>query len=125
MLQNCLVLIAEDEPFIALDLAMAVEAAHGEVIGPVGSVADAISLLKGARLHGALLDVQLSDGDVSPVAELLDDSGVPFLFHSGLGLIPALKMRYPAAQVYNKPTPPSQLIDALAALIRFGQNNRG
>ena len=38
MLNQVSVLIVEDEPFIALDLATAVEEAGGKVIGPAGSV---------------------------------------------------------------------------------------
>ena len=38
MLGGSLVLIAEDQVFIALDLALAVEDAGGEVAGPVASV---------------------------------------------------------------------------------------
>ena len=54
-------LIAEDEYMIALDLAEFFEDAGAEVIGPVGSVKDALALIvrEGARLGGALLDVNL------------------------------------------------------------------
>ena len=46
MLHAVRVLIADDEPFIAYDLATAVEDAHGEVIGPCGSLREAFTLLE-------------------------------------------------------------------------------
>lgn len=118
MLQDICVLIVEDEPFIALDLAMEVETANGTVIGPAGSVGEAFELLKTARVQGAILDVHLGDGDVAPIAAHLFGCGVPFLFHCGFGLTPALKAQYPNASVYLKPTAPSNLVKALASLMR-------
>jgi hypothetical protein len=46
LLNQVSVLIVEDEPFIALDLAMAVEEARGKVIGPAGSVCEALMLIE-------------------------------------------------------------------------------
>ena len=45
MLNQVSVLIVEGEPFIALDLATAVEEARGKVIGPAGSVREACGKL--------------------------------------------------------------------------------
>jgi DNA-binding response OmpR family regulator len=76
-------LIVEDEPFIALDLAMAVEEARGKVIGPAGSVREALMLIEQHLVQAAILDVNLSDRDVTPIAELLIGGGVPVIFYSG------------------------------------------
>ena len=46
MLTGSLVLVAEDQIFIALDLALAVEDAGGEVAGPVASVENALALIE-------------------------------------------------------------------------------
>ena len=64
-------MIVEDEPFIAFDLAMAVEEARGKVIGPAGSVREALMLIEQHLVQAAILDVNLSDRDVTPIAELL------------------------------------------------------
>jgi hypothetical protein len=42
LLNQVSVLIVEDEPFVALDLATAVEGARGKVIGPAGTVHEAL-----------------------------------------------------------------------------------
>ena len=65
------VLIVEDEPFIAWDLAQAVESAGGVVIGPAATVAQALALVDASVLEGAILDVHLPDGHIGPVLESL------------------------------------------------------
>lgn len=77
MLTDISILVVEDEPFVALDIAMEIEDAGGKVIGPAPSVAAAIELLKKEEVHGAILDVHLLDGDVDPVASQLSWLGVP------------------------------------------------
>lgn len=72
------VLIAEDDYIIALDIAECVESLGGEVIGPVDSAARGISTVNYARPDIALLDVQLRDGLVTPLAALLLRLDVPF-----------------------------------------------
>jgi DNA-binding LytR/AlgR family response regulator len=80
-------LIAEDEYMVALDLAEFFEDAGAEVIGPVGSLKDALALVasEGGRLDGALLDVNLRNDKVYPVADALSAAGVPFVFATGYG----------------------------------------
>jgi hypothetical protein len=78
-------LIAEDEYMIALDMAEFFKNAGAEVIGPAGSVKDALALVvsEGGRLDGALLDVNLHNDKIYPVAEALSAEGVPFVFTTG------------------------------------------
>lgn len=112
------VLIVEDEPFIALDLAMAVEDAGGVVVGPVGSVREALAILQSAAVSGAILDVDLSDRDITPVAKLLIWSDIPTIFATGVGLPPELQARHSELIVYAKPANADVLVERLMALIR-------
>jgi CheY-like chemotaxis protein len=118
LLNQISVLIVEDEPFIALDLATAVEEARGKVIGPAGSVREALVLIGQHPVQAAVLDLNLSDRDVTPIAELLIDGGVPVVFYSGLAMPAGLRERYPSALLCRKPTPPVQLLNKLVALMR-------
>jgi two-component system, response regulator PdtaR len=77
------VLIAEDEFIVALDLAQGVEVLGGEVLGPVAAVSEGLLLLQGSRPDLALLDVQLRDGLVTPLALALDRRNVPFALATG------------------------------------------
>ena len=115
LLNQVSVLIVEDEPFIALDLATAVEEARGKVIGPAGSVREARMLIEQHLVQAAVLDVNLSDRDVTPIAELLIKDGVPVIFYSGLALPVALRERYPSAWFCKKPTPTARLLNELVA----------
>ena len=80
------ILIAEDELFIALDLALAVQDAGGIPVGPAGSVREALALLTSGDVAAAILDINLGhDQAAYPVAEALAARGIPFLFMTGYG----------------------------------------
>jgi DNA-binding NtrC family response regulator len=86
MLKQARVLVVEDEPFIALTLAFAIEDAGGVVVGPAGSVKEALALLQSRPVSAAILDVNLADGDVSPVLEILVELGTPLIVQTSVGL---------------------------------------
>ena len=111
------VLVAENEPFIALDLAYAIEDGGGEVVGPVASVREALALLETRSVSGAILDVNLADRDISPLAEILLSRGVPIIIQTGVGLPAELAARYPDLVVRIKPCLASNLVRELATLI--------
>lgn len=76
------ILIVEDEFMIAFDLQIMLEGHGWRVMGPVGTVREALILLEGERPSVALLDVNLGDEKVTPVAEYLAEHGVPFALAS-------------------------------------------
>ena len=80
------ILVAEDEYMIAGDVAGELEARNAEVVGPVPTVAKALKLIEtGEALDGAILDVNLHDEMVFPVAEALRARGVRFVLSTGYG----------------------------------------
>src|SRR5438128_1767265 len=80
---KCL-LVVEDEYLIASDLARALEEVGALVIGPAASVKTALEMVKeNERLDGAVLDVNLRDERVYPVADALSAKGVRFVFTTG------------------------------------------
>jgi DNA-binding response OmpR family regulator len=56
------ILVVEDDPLTALDLAATVRDTGGTVIGPVASVEEALEILDAIEVDAAILDVNLSDG---------------------------------------------------------------
>jgi DNA-binding response OmpR family regulator len=79
------ILVAEDEPLIALDLADLIADHGASVVGPAYSLSDAQSLIGGPLsepIDGALLDIDLGDDLVWPLALLLQQKGIPFAFIS-------------------------------------------
>lgn len=115
MLDRTSVLVVEDEPYIALDLAFAIEDAGGRVVGPAGSVAEALALIGHQQIAAAVLDANLSDGDISPVVELLARLDVPFIVQTGIGLPGGLAERFPDLVVYIKPCLADWLVKELMA----------
>jgi two-component SAPR family response regulator len=76
------ILIVEDEFFIALDLQLLLERFGWRVIGPVATVREALDLLDIELPSIALLDVNLGNEFVTPVAEALKARSVPFALSS-------------------------------------------
>jgi DNA-binding NtrC family response regulator len=110
------ILIAEDEPLIALDLEAAVIEYDGVVVGPCSSVADGLRLANSEVIHGAILDVRLRDGESLILAEYLSARCIPFVVHSGQGEI-TIPGDWPKAPVVSKPALPENVISALASLL--------
>lgn len=77
------ILVVEDEMLIALGLSSMLEAAGFDVIGPAGSLNEAMELLDQHHCALAILDVNLGYGVTSePVAERLKEAGIPFFVTS-------------------------------------------
>jgi CheY-like chemotaxis protein len=120
LLDRAAILVAEDEPFIALDLVFAIKDAGGEVVGPASSSDEALALLNAHPVVAAILDFNLMDGDAWPVVEYLMARGVPLILQSGVSLPAPLADRFPDLVVRIKPVPPATLVADLATLIGTG-----
>ncbi|MGY3439367.1 MULTISPECIES: response regulator [unclassified Marinovum] len=110
------VLVVEDEPFIALDLASGVEDAGGTPVGPASTVAQALALIDAGLPDAAIVDADLPDGDIGPVLAVLCPN-VPVVVHTGVGLPERLKQVHPDVQVFTKPTPLAKLAARLTSEI--------
>lgn len=78
------ILIVEDNYLVACDIQQELEAGGAIVIGPEPSVTRALDRIAyGDPIDVAILDVNLVDGTVLPVAENLAARGLPFVFASG------------------------------------------
>ncbi|MDB5569495.1 MAG: hypothetical protein JWN93_678 [Hyphomicrobiales bacterium] len=117
MLEGASILICEDEPFIALDLALSVEEADGIVLGPAASVREALKLLEEGKIAGAILDVNLSDRDITPVAVWLLERNIPVIFQTAAGIPADLRERYPDARVMTKPILPGVVVHRMGKLL--------
>jgi CheY-like chemotaxis protein len=84
------VLVVEDEPLVALELASLLEETGCDVVGPAATLAGALDLAgaQAARLDAAVLDANLNGHSSLPVAELLARNGVPVIFVTGYSSLP-------------------------------------
>lgn len=91
-LRSWRILVVEDEYLLASDLQSGLSDSGVIILGPVGTLEGAISMIKAdPRIDGAILDVNLSGVMAYPVADLLAQRGVPFVFTTGYdgGTIPS------------------------------------
>ena len=83
--ENMKVLVVEDESLIAMQIESVLRAAGHDVVGPVGRLDRAVSCALDGRLDAAVLDVNLNGHLVTPLADILVERGVPFVFATGYG----------------------------------------
>ena len=73
-------LVIEDEFYIAAHIENVLRDNGHEVIGAVGTLCEAKALARSEKFDGALLDVNLDDGRIDDVADILASRHIPFLF---------------------------------------------
>lgn len=112
-LEGFRVLVVEDEYFLADRLARDLDAMGAEVIGPAGSVDDALELIaESGRLDGAVVDVNLHGEMSYPVADALAARGVRFVFATGYDQA-SIAPGYAAVTRCEKPVQASRIVRAL------------
>ena len=77
------ILVAEDNVLAAMELEQVLRDCGCEPVGPVATVDQALRLAREEALDGAVLDVNLRDRAVFPVAEELCRRGVRMIFATG------------------------------------------
>ena len=107
------ILIAEDEPLIALDIAQAFEDAGAEIV-VTSTLHHALVLVEHDGLSAAVLDHALHDGDSSPLCQRLNERRLPFVIYSGLGKLHGACAK--GAHI-KKPENPKALVSMVARLI--------
>ncbi len=78
-------LVIEDEPIIAMQMAVELEQAGATIAGTAATIEQALAAIATLPLDGALLDGNLRGLSVEEVASALAGRGVPFVFVSGYG----------------------------------------
>ncbi|WP_132255697.1 response regulator [Methylobacterium segetis] len=114
-LKGRVVLLVEDDYFLASDLQRHFAASGAEIVGPVPSVTEALTLIAATpALDAAVLDINLRGEMAFPVADALIARGVPFLFATGYsaGTLPP---RYGGLRHCEKPIEPQQIAELLCA----------
>ena len=77
-----LILIAEDQPLIALDITLAFED-EGAWVMRARTLQEALLGVESPDLSVAILDHALSDGDCSKVCARMKERNIPFITYSG------------------------------------------
>jgi two-component sensor histidine kinase len=102
-------LLVEDEALVGLMMRATLTDAGYYVIGPFATVNDALTALASERPDCAVLDINLLDGPVYPVASALADAGVPFVFATGYD-VRSVDDRFKHVAVLQKPADRASLL---------------
>jgi PAS domain S-box-containing protein len=77
------VLLVEDEALVAMMIQDTLAEFGFQVIGPLSTASEALVAARESHFDAAVLDINLGDGLVYTVAEILGVRGVPFVFVTG------------------------------------------
>ena len=109
------ILVVEDEPLIAADIAETLQCVGASVL-VAHRICEALILANQPDVDIAIVDWALGQSDAGEICKRLDRLGIPFVIYSGLAsrCIPCI----PSAFV-PMPTSPEQLISVVADLLEM------
>ena len=113
------ILVVEDEPLVALEVAHVLAQARFEVVGPARDVAGALSLLSGGGCDAAVLDINLGHETSEPVAIELTKRRTPFVTLSAYSRAQQ-GSSFDAAPALAKPLKPDLLVAILTRFLADG-----
>ena len=109
-------LIIEDEPLVAMEMASQLANAGAAIVGPAGNAAAALQLIAEDHFEAALLDANLGGQVVDEIAAALTRKNVPFAFVSGYGR-ESLPASFANAELMSKPFDPARLLTVASGLV--------
>jgi CheY-like chemotaxis protein len=110
------IFVVEDEALIRMMLVEMIEELGHRVIADAGNVRDAQALARTAIFDLAILDVNIAGYSISPVAEIIEKRGLPFVFVTGYGPGGQPK-EFSERPVLPKPALIAQLGEAINAIL--------
>jgi CheY-like chemotaxis protein len=96
------VLLVEDEALVAMMIQESLKEFGYLVVGPVATAAEALAAAQDQEFDAALLDINLGDGMVYKVADVLAGRRVPFVFVTGYDA-DSVDSRFSEIPVLQKP----------------------
>lgn len=110
------ILIVEDEYFLATDLQISLQECGITVLGPVGTLPDAIQIARSTRVDLAIMDVNLHGQMAFDLADMLHDAGVPILIATGYNR-DALPERLRRHRLVEKPYAMTQMLAVIGEML--------
>ncbi|GAB5350106.1 response regulator [Alteriqipengyuania sp. 357] len=117
-MEQPVILVAEDELIVGMDLCDTITEAGYEVEGPHSDLHSAMLAFQKRRPDLAILDIRLHDTVVYPFAEKLLAEDVPIIFHSGHLPLDEVADRFPDTPALAKPCPPGDIITKVHATLQ-------
>lgn len=111
-----LVLLAEADALVGIDLSDALEQAGYRVLGPFATSREALSAMEQESPTLAIVDVVLRDGVCTTLGGELRQRGVPFLVHSSLQQQDGCALSFQGVPWLSKPALPEDVVLLLSEL---------
>jgi len=109
------VLIVEDDALVALEMVDVIRGCGCVPVGPVATVAAALNIVQVEPVTAAVLDVNLGDEHVWPVADALDARDVPYVLVTASSRV-KVPERFTARPFISKPVRGDSVREILAAI---------
>jgi two-component sensor histidine kinase len=96
------VLLVEDEALVAMMIQETLAEFGFQIVGPISTAADALASARDNHFDAAVLDINLGDGLVYAVAEILEKRNIPFVFVTGYDA-DSVDSRFGSIPILQKP----------------------
>jgi len=114
------VLVIEDEYFLADDIMRALTALGARVIGPYGDLDEATAVVdRDVAIDAAIVDINLRDEMVFPLARVLRSRKVPLVFTTGYDKS-SIMPEFQDVQLWGKPLDLRAMVRELTTLLGGG-----
>ena len=114
--QSRAILVVEDEPLVGLLTRELLDQMGYDVVGPVPNLNDAMRAVGETNFEGALLDVNLGGELVFPLAKVLSDRQIPFVFLTGYET-DVIESSYRSRPILQKPIAADELEAAMREML--------
>jgi CheY-like chemotaxis protein len=94
--------LVEDEALVAMMIQETLHEFGYQVVGPLNTASEALAAAREGHFDAAVLDINLGDGLVYTVAEILGVRGVPFVFVTGYDA-DSVDSRFSEVPILQKP----------------------
>jgi DNA-binding response OmpR family regulator len=104
---------APDAGLVALAIVDNLQSHNLSVVGPFGTVRDALRAVRAKNFDIALLDIDLDREPAWPIADALMEAHIPFVFVTAYESDMVIPPRFAAVTVLSKPHKNHELLEAL------------
>ena len=105
-LDDQIILLVEDEPFILADVQQELERCGAQVL-PATSVEEALALLDTESITASILDFKLQGRTADDLCHQLTERKIPFVIYSGYTNVEGECSKW---EIISKPADPSELV---------------
>jgi CheY-like chemotaxis protein len=110
------ILLVEDELLVSMALESTLQDSGATVIGPLARVKQALEAARREQIDAAVLDINLAGEKVFPVADLLAERGIPFVFYTGYSQ-DTLPLSHRSRPILSKTSTMSTLLSQVGKLV--------